>query len=75
MKDPPARNGEGQTSEWPSAKRRLDNDVKDGKTRCSASIQNTPPFKALLGVRVVVSLLGHSRIQALCSPAKTQVGQ
>ena len=37
--------------------------------------QNTPPFQALVGVRVVASLLGHSRLNTLCSRVNTQVGQ
>ena len=37
--------------------------------------QNTPPLQALVGVRVVASLLGHSRLDTLCSRANTQVGQ
>ena len=55
--------------------RGLNNDVKDGKTTCGAGIHNTPPLQALVGVGVVASLLGHSRIEALCSRANTQVGQ
>ena len=55
--------------------RGLNNDVKDGNTTCGARIQNTPPLQALVGLRVVSSLLVHSRIEALCSRAKTQVGQ
>ena len=37
--------------------------------------QNTHPLQALVGVRVVASLLGHSRLETLCSRANTQVGQ
>ena len=37
--------------------------------------QNTPPLHALVGVRVVASLLGHSRLETLYSRANTQVGQ
>ena len=55
--------------------RGLNNDDKDGKTTCGARIQNTPPLQALVGVRVVASLLGQSRMEALCSRADTQVGQ
>ena len=55
--------------------RGLNHDVKDGKTTSGACIPITPPLQALVGVRVVASLLGHSRIEALCSPAITQVGQ
>ena len=55
--------------------RGLNKDIKDGKTTCGARIQITPPLQALVGVRVVASLLGHSRIDALCSRANTQVGQ
>ena len=68
-------NGEGQTSEGQSAIRGLKEDSKDGKTTCGASIQNTPPLQALVGVRVVESLLGQSRLETLCSGANTQVGQ
>ena len=55
--------------------RGLNNGVNEGKTTCKARRQNTPPLQALVGVRVVASLLGHSRIEALCSRANTQVGQ
>ena len=68
-------NGEGQTSEGQSAILGLKDDVKDGKTTCGASIQKTPPLQALVGVHVVASLLGHSRLETLCSRANTQVGQ
>ena len=68
-------NGEGQTLEGQSANRGLKDNVKDSKTTCGASIQNTPPLKALIGVRVVASLLGHSSLEMLCSLANTQVGQ
>ena len=37
--------------------------------------QNRPPLQALVGVRVVASLLGHDRLETLCSRANTQVGQ
>ena len=37
--------------------------------------QNTTPLQALVGVRVVASLLGHRRLDTLCSHAKTGVGQ
>ena len=37
--------------------------------------QNTTPLHALVGVRVVASLLGHRRRDTLCSRADTQVGQ
>ena len=37
--------------------------------------RNSPPLQALAGVRVVASLLGHSRLDKLCSRANTQVGQ
>ena len=37
--------------------------------------QNTPPLQALVGVRVVASLLCHSRLDKLCSQAKTQLGE
>ena len=53
------------------ANRGLKDDVKDGKTTCGASIQNTQfPPKALVRVRVVLSLLGHSRLETPCSRAK-----
>ena len=68
-------NGEGQASKGQSASRRLKDDVKDGKTTSGASLQNTPPLQTLVGVRVVASLLGHSRIETLCSRASTHVGQ
>ena len=68
-------NGEGRTSQGLSASRGLKDDVNDGKTTCGASVQNTPPVQALVGLRVVVSLLGHSRKEAVCSRANTQVGQ
>ena len=55
--------------------RGLNNDVKDGNTTCGAHIQNTPPPQALVGIRVVASLLDHSRIEAVYSRANTQVGQ
>ena len=55
--------------------RGLNSDVKDGKSTCGALMQITPPLQALVGVRVVASLLGHSRKGVLCSRAKTQVGQ
>ena len=34
-----------------------------------------PHLKSLVGVGVVASLLGHSRLDTLCSRANTQVGQ
>ena len=68
-------NSEVRTSEGQSAIRGLKDDVKDGKTTGGASIRNTHPIQALVGVRVVASLLGHSRIETLCSRAKAQVGQ
>ena len=68
-------NGEGQTSDGQSAIPGQKDDVKDGKTTCGASIKNTPPLQALVGRRVVASLLGHSRLETLCSRANTQVGQ
>ena len=37
--------------------------------------QNTPPLQALVGIRVVASLPGHSRLDTLCSRANAQVGQ
>ena len=37
--------------------------------------QNTPLLQAILGVRVVASLLGHSRLETLCSRAIAQKGQ
>ena len=37
--------------------------------------QNTPALQAIVGVRVVASLQGHSRLEMLCSRANTQVGQ
>ena len=73
-KGPSARHGEGQISEGLSARRGLKDNVKDGKTTCGASIHNTPSLEALVRVRVVVSLLGRSRKEALCSPGNTQVG-
>ena len=33
--------------------------------------QNTTPLQALVGVRVVASVQGHSRLDTLCSRAKT----
>ena len=54
--------------------RGLNDDLKDGYTTCGARIQNTPPLQALVGVCVVASLLGHSRLEVLCSRANTQVG-
>ena len=54
-------NGQEQTSEGQSAIPGLKDDVKDRKTTCGASIENTTPLQALVGVRVVASLLGHSR--------------
>ena len=68
-------NGGGQTSEGQSANRGLKDDVKDVKTRCGASIQNTPPLQALVGVRVVAFLLRHSSLETPCSRVHTQVGQ
>ena len=38
-------------------------------------IQNTPTLQALAGVRVLASLPGNSRLEALCTRAITQVGQ
>ena len=55
--------------------RGLNDNAKHGKTKCGARIQNTPPLQALAGIRVLASLLGHSCLEALCSPAITQVGQ
>ena len=55
--------------------RGLNNDVKEGKTTCAAHIQNTPPLQVLVRVRVVASLVGHSRIGALCSRVNTHAGQ
>ena len=55
--------------------RGLNNDVKNGKTTWGAHIQNTPPLQALVGVRVVAPLLGHSRITydfSSCFSAKFQ---
>ena len=69
--------GEGQTSEGHAAIRRLKDDVKDGKATCGTSIENTEqaPLQAVVGVRVVACLLGHSRLGTLCSGVNTQVGQ
>ena len=53
----------------------LNNDVKDGKKTCGARIPITPPLQALVGVRVVASLLGHSHVEVLCSRANTPAGQ
>ena len=73
---PSAKNGEGQTTGGPKQGwRELKDNDKDGWTTCSARKQNTPPLQALEGVRVVASLLGHSRLGALCSRAIKQVGQ
>ena len=36
---------------------------------------STPSLQALTGKRVVASLLGHSRLVALCSLAFSQEGQ
>ena len=55
--------------------RGLNDKVKDGKTTCGTCIQNASPLQALVRVRVVASLLGHSFIEALRSRANTQVGQ
>ena len=54
--------------------RGLRDNVKDGKTTCAARIQNTPPLQALPGLRVVVSVLGNSRLKALCSGVITHLG-
>ena len=64
-------NGEGKKSEGLYARRGLKDDIKDSKTTCGASIQNTPPLQALMWVRVVASLLGHSPKEALCSRTNT----
>ena len=57
----------GMTSSEQQRQGRLDS------VRCKRTKHTTP--QALAGVRVVASLLGHSRLEALCSHAITQVGQ
>ena len=42
--------------------------------RCARTL-STPSLQALTGKRVVASLLGHSRLVALCSLAFSQEGQ
>ena len=63
--------GTGQTSEGQCAIGGMQDDVKDGRTAGGASIpnkeHNSP--RTLVGVRVVASLLGHSRLDRLCSRA------
>ena len=66
---PSAKKGEGQTSEGPCEGWQGLN--KDSWTACGALIQNTSPLQALAGVRVVASLLGRSRLEALRSRAIT----
>ena len=64
--------GEGQTPEGQCAIGGIQDDVKDGKTAAVQEYrtQNTTPLQVLVGVRVVASLLGHSRLVTLCSRAK-----
>ena len=63
-------------------KRNLSFEVRKTKSRVGRPhavqayrTQNAAPLQALVGVRVVASLLGHSRLDKLCSRANTQVGQ